>query len=61
MDYCPPFRVVSLVEEFIHTLMGVEDESFVMLVAAALCPEIAVADGRYADTNPKEGPSATSR
>lgn len=47
VSYEPAFQVASLLEEFVHVLMAVEDETAVMTIVAALYPEIVVVDGRY--------------
>ena len=48
VSYPPAFRVAMVLEEFVHVLMGVEDETFVMTVVAALYPGIVVVGRQYA-------------
>jgi hypothetical protein len=51
ITYEPKLQVAGILEEFVHVLMNVEDETLVMTVVAALYPEIAVVDGRYVATD----------
>lgn len=50
ITYEPALQIASLLEELVHVLMGVEDETRVMSFVAALYPGIAVIDGRYVAT-----------
>lgn len=48
LKYPFEIQIACIVEEFVHSIMGIADEDLTSYVVAYLCPEIGLIDGKYA-------------